>query len=558
MRITTVIVALSAAAAAASPALGQVGACCFFTAQGQPACIEVTALSCANNWNGTFQGVGTACDQPGIACGIGACCFEEAGMPECIIASEAACTNQFAGTWQGLGSTCFDVEIPCVQGACCFEIGGLADCGEHTEEVCAALGGAFQGDGVTCSDPEVPCAFGGCCVGADSCYDSSEADCELAIGVFYGSGITCDDSDFCDDGPSGACCLYASGIGQGPSGCSVLPQDQCSIFGGTYFGIFTTCEDVEVLEGCGPGACCVEGVCVEEKFELICGKMGGVYLGHQAACAGEDCDFGPGCDIGAFNLLGSLDASDNPAVQGENITTDGEFYHHPAGTTNPPPSFFLPFFPGLAYDSYISIDGLNANGNAGPSTDSYTANTAITGMPTVFTANSMQINHAFSMPGIGVQSVFREDLGYQVIFIARLTVKGGSGSISAPQVVVNLELETGGLIALALTTGPENAVEGPGLGSYFILVDQTPVTIPGITEPCSADLDEDGSVGSTDLNIILAHFGEQTPNGDTNGDGFVNSTDLNTVLAEFGFTGECPATLIVNDLYIARSCLPAP
>lgn len=61
------------------------------------------------------------------------------------------------------------------------------------------------------------------------------------------------------------------------------------------------------------------------------------------------------------------------------------------------------------------------------------------------------------------------------------------------------------------------------------------------TPPCPADLNGDGSVGLTDLSILLAHFGETgvTPEeGDLSGDGDVTLTDLSMMLAVFGT--DCP------------------
>jgi hypothetical protein len=54
----------------------------------------------------------------------------------------------------------------------------------------------------------------------------------------------------------------------------------------------------------------------------------------------------------------------------------------------------------------------------------------------------------------------------------------------------------------------------------------------------AGDLDDDGFVGITDLNIILGHWNQNvTPDddsqGDPSGDGFVGIEDLNTVLGNW-------------------------
>ena len=53
---------------------------------------------------------------------------------------------------------------------------------------------------------------------------------------------------------------------------------------------------------------------------------------------------------------------------------------------------------------------------------------------------------------------------------------------------------------------------------------------------CPGDTNGDGIVNFTDLNAVLASFGESGEGiaGDVNGDGLVNFADLNAVLANFG------------------------
>ncbi len=161
---------------------------------------------------------------------------------------------------------------------------------------------------------------------------------------------------------------------------------------------------------------------------------------------------------------------------GAPITTDGTFYQDPAfGTDNPPSSNFIALVgDSLEFDSYIALDGGNANGQAGPSTPSYTANTPSSALPTEFTDNTLKINSAFALPGTGITSLTGGD-GLPRIFFARLTVQGGSGSVSAPSVVVNLADGQGGIVQLDLTIGVnfENGVAGPDGNFYSIMVEQS-------------------------------------------------------------------------------------
>jgi hypothetical protein len=55
---------------------------------------------------------------------------------------------------------------------------------------------------------------------------------------------------------------------------------------------------------------------------------------------------------------------------------------------------------------------------------------------------------------------------------------------------------------------------------------------------CPGDVDFDGATGISDLNLVLANFGQSNTDGDTNRDGVVDLADLNTVLGAFGT--DCP------------------
>lgn len=69
-------------------------------------------------------------------------------------------------------------------------------------------------------------------------------------------------------------------------------------------------------------------------------------------------------------------------------------------------------------------------------------------------------------------------------------------------------------------------------GGFFGLSTMAPPACPG-------DLNADGSVDSTDLNIVLGAFGcVGGCAGDATGDGATDSADLNVVLGDFG--AACP------------------
>lgn len=117
------------------------------------------------------------------------------------------------------------------------------------------------------------------------------------------------------------------------------------------------------------GACCLDdgGGCIEAAASE-CASAGGLYKGDGTDCATGLCT-PTDC---SFVLLGALDASHHPAIQGANITTDGVFYQNERfGTSDPPLSSFIDLVgPTLEYDSYITLDGFNTNGQGRASSGS--------------------------------------------------------------------------------------------------------------------------------------------------------------------------------------------
>jgi hypothetical protein len=88
-----------------------------------------------------------------------------------------------------------------------------------------------------------------------------------------------------------------------------------------------------------------------------------------------------------------------------------------------------------------------------------------------------------------------------------------------------------------------NAIDGDlqthtTLGTSGGKIDRLSVTVgfSSITAPCPGDANGDNLVNFSDLNAVLAAFGQSGDGliGDVNGDGVVNFSDLNEVLANFG------------------------
>ncbi|MCA9291679.1 MAG: hypothetical protein KDA25_11170 [Phycisphaerales bacterium] len=73
-----------------------------------------------------------------------------------------------------------------------------------------------------------------------------------------------------------------------------------------------------------------------------------------------------------------------------------------------------------------------------------------------------------------------------------------------------------------------------GIGYHDDLPEGWIVRLPG---PCTIDLDGDGLIDTTDLNIVLANWGESGGIADLNASGLVDAADLTIILANWG---ECP------------------
>jgi hypothetical protein len=114
---------------------------------------------------------------------------------------------------------------------------------------------------------------------------------------------------------------------------------------------------------------------------------------------------------------------------------------------------------------------------------------------------------------------------------AWISVTNVAGAYSGAQTdtltILNASAQSGGLYRCRITS--------------YCGADASGNIILTVTASCPGDTNGDGVVNFTDLNAVLAAFGQNVApgtGGDLNGDGVVNFTDLNAVLANFG--DACP------------------
>ncbi len=188
----------------------------------------------------------------------GACCIDQS----CSITAESAC----AGTWQGAFTDCFGDPCGEPTGGCC----AVADCSVSTEDNCRDANGTWLGDGTNC-DGE-PCGtsepFGACCIDF-TCSITVELQCS---GAWLGKDTTCDD-DPC--APVGACCVGDV--------CSITKLDDC---GGTWQGAETNCDQNPCIDADPSGACCYGSDC-SLTTELGCS---GDWQGEGTDCTVNLCE----------------------------------------------------------------------------------------------------------------------------------------------------------------------------------------------------------------------------------------------------------------------------
>lgn len=95
---------------------------------------------------------------------------------------------------------------------------------------------------------------------------------------------------------------------------------------------------------------------------------------------------------------------------------------------------------------------------------------------------------------------------------------------------VTLDMTTGETLAFAAGKGGDGADKD--LKSLDCVIQRVP-------RLCVGDINGDGIVDSTDMGILLAHYGQSVPPsdlGDLDGNGIINSTDLGLLLNNFGCT----------------------
>jgi len=194
----------------------------------------------------------------------------------------------------------------------------------------------------------------------------------------------------------------------------------------------------------------------------------------------------------------------------ETTSTDGTFINDPLGGNVAPNASFVPFFPSLAWDTFVTIGEPVGQGSGG-------------------------VTNTFTFPGFTEQAAgltgdfTLDDTGWAVAgFPAHARVVNGRLLIA--QFTVN---EGVGI------TGTNWRIAGNAPGGGFV-EDFGDFVVEAASLPCPADFDGNGSVGHADLTRLLQHWGPCTLcvediNG--SGDDYVGFDDLVDLLNSWG---ACP------------------
>lgn len=444
-----------------------------------------------------------------------------------------------------------EVTCPCPVtdiGACCLPGG---DCQVLAEGTCAITGGIYYGDGTTCSDPLVDCpqldppandecefAQAIAVPSSTAGYtffatdDSSAPECGLPItspGVWYtvvGTGgtltaSTCDvgtDFDtklhvYCGSCPFDLVCIAAND--DGPSQCATASEATwCSEDGRTYYILVTGFQEnmgnfvLHVSEGdpCPNPALC-SSLCT-----VSCPP--GAVLENEPVCA-----------------FGYIDA------------TNG-------GCSADPP-----VFPVLACGQSVCAGSgtfLNTSGGQSRDTDWYQF-TLTARCDVVWSVEATFLFQTFLLStNCDNPIIYDGDIGAgcQQVDLAATLDPGTYRLFLSPQFFSDVDCTSAQWVGtLTCTPTAENgaccladhsctfttSLYCAELGGTFLGQGVTCEQADCNPPSCPADLDNDGDIDSTDLNILLTDFGcTASCTGDVDNDGDTDSTDLNILLVSFG------------------------
>ena len=79
--------------------------------------------------------------------------------------------------------------------------------------------------------------------------------------------------------------------------------------------------------------------------------------------------------------------------------------------------------------------------------------------------------------------------------------------------------------------------------AFYKLCEKISVGTLHVTDTLRGDLDGDGFIGLSDLEVLLANWGQATSVGDASGDGVVSDADLAIVRANWGLGGGPASTV---------------
>ncbi len=278
--VSTLLAILILADPAAS--LAQPGACCI----GAGCMLVNDPAEC----EGMFQGAGTTCQDPHIACPQpieGACCDIAGGCT--VVEGEENCNGIYQGDNTDCSTPGIDCPGPGMGGACCpqegfcFEVEDPADC-------TLAEGLLFLGVGTTCEDPGVPCPVavtGACCLPDGTCIEVAGAG--NCFGTYLGDNTICGPG-VCGLPPDAGACCRLNDV------CYVTTQVDCEGNGFEFVGVGTSCQPVNPCITMSPlGACCEEGVCTPALTQFECQSTGGIWIGPGTTCTNQPCEAGACC-----------------------------------------------------------------------------------------------------------------------------------------------------------------------------------------------------------------------------------------------------------------------
>ena len=486
---------------------------CDFSTEDEESCYEDCGFCGDGLCNWDYEGQWECYEDCGSPCGDGICWFNETAetcLEDCGYCGDAICDVNFEDTW-----SCPEDCGFCGDGLCDFDFEDEFSCPED----CGYCGDGYCGageDGLSCYLDCGYCGDGLCnwdYEGQWDCYQDCGSPCGDGICWFNETEETCpDDCATCGDG----ICSATEDVFTCSSDCGVCGDGTCQ-----------TGEEASCFADCGLPCWGVDTSCGASTE----------FLGFDLNQTLRESQSGTYLILEVYAIFERTSGAEAPLVytlENASITTaDGAGFHHDdLGGNQQWDPFWTVAIPGLTnpqFDSHVSLGMIIGSESDVTLDDTFMKGTDGLGphIPEGSGWSNMD----------GIEAMAYDDVpwdgplegGYYGSAAATHALKVGQFSFLASRLQDGAFFTFDGTVTFQASDG--RTVSDQGIIGF-------PECIT-CTERCIADLDDDGSVGGSDITILLAQWG-QPGDADLDGNGVVDGPDLTIVLGTWGACSESP------------------